>query len=234
VSTRFENGATKLAYVLLEVRCNTLPVGGFSGPSGPYCSAPTTCVAGRCVSSELPSLAAYTADWAAHPPSACGAGVPEIVQVGQGQSALGPLPEGATLSLERGGQGGHHVWLGVRMKSFSQFGTRTTISATQPGSSVTVPATAYPYAWAPGVDGSCDLVGIRFQVDASGAKAADFAGKPLDIVIELEDEAGHKATSTRRVNIATGITGLPPGGEPNGPIPTPAPGPGPGGRRPAA
>lgn len=207
-TTHFVKGATKLAYVFLEVRCNTFPLLGGGGPSGPTCAAPTTCVAGKCVSPELPALTDYRADWPTNPPSACGTGAPELT-VGQGESALAPLAEGETVTLEEGPQCGHHLWFSLRMKNLAQSGTITTLSATQPGSAIAVPATAYPYAWGPSEAGACDLVGVRFQVDASGAKASDFLGKPLDVKVELKDKAGHTATATRRVNIATEMKIIP-------------------------
>lgn len=208
-TTRFVKGTTKLAYVFLETRCNTAQLLGGGGPSGPTCAAPTTCVAGRCVPPELAALSDYRADWATNPPSACGTGTPELSEIGQGESVLAPLPEGATVSLEQGAQCGHHVWLGLRMKNLAQSGTITTISATQPGSAITVPATAYPYAWGASEGGACDLVGIRFQLDTGAALAADFVGKPLDVKVELKDKAGHTATATRRVNIASEVKTIP-------------------------
>jgi hypothetical protein len=207
-TTHFVKGKTKLAYVFLEVRCNTFPLLGGGGPSGPTCAAPTTCIAGTCVSAELPALTDYYADWPTNPPSACGAGAPELT-VGQGETALAPLAENETVSLEEGAQCGHHLWFSLRMKNLAQSGTITTLSATQPGSAVTVPATAYPYAWGPSEAGACDLVGVRFQVDASGAKASDFLGKPLDVKVELKDKAGHTATGTRRVNVSAEMKVIP-------------------------
>ena len=79
------------------------------------------------------------------------------------------------------------------MKNLAQSGT---ITATRPGSAISVPATAYPYAWGPSDSGACDLVGC-FQLDASGAKASDFLGKPLDVKLDLKDKAGDTAMSTR-------------------------------------
>jgi hypothetical protein len=207
-TTHFVKGATKLAYVFLEVRCNTAQLLGGSGPSGPTCAAPTTCVAGTCVSAELPVLADYRADWPTNPPSACGTGTPELT-IGQGETALAPLAENETVTLEEGPQCGHHLWFSLRMKNLAQSGTITTLSATQPGSAITVPATAYPYAWGPSEAGACDLVGVRFQVDASGAKASEFLGKPLDVKVELKDKAGHTATATRRVNVASDMKLIP-------------------------
>jgi hypothetical protein len=208
-STRFVKGSTKLAYVFLEVRCNTFPLLGGGGPSGPTCTAPLTCVAGQCVHSDLPTLVDYHADWPTNPPSACGTGTPEISDVAQGETALEPLPDGAVVTLEEGPQCGHHVWLGLRMKNLAQSGTVTTISATQPGSAITVPASAYPYSWAPGAGGTCELPGLRYQLDTGGVKPADFLGKPLDVKFELKDKAGHTATATRRVNVAAEMKVIP-------------------------
>jgi hypothetical protein len=207
-TTHFVKGKTTLAYVFLEIRCNTFPLLGGGGPSGPTCAAPTTCVAGRCVPAELPPLTDYRADWAKNPPSACGTGAPELT-VGQGEGTLDPLPEGATVSLEQGPQCGHHLWLSLRMKNIAQSGTITTLTATQPGSTVAVPATAFPYAWGPSQGGACDLVGLRFQLDSGGATAADFVGKPLDVTVHLKDKAGHTATATRHVNVAAEIKIIP-------------------------
>ena len=207
-TTHFVKGKTTLAYVFLEIRCNTFPLLGGGGPSGPTCSAPTTCIAGRCVPAELPPLTDYRADWAKNPPSACGTGAPELT-VGQGEGTLALLPEGATVSLEQGPQCGHHLWLSLRMKNLAQSGTITTLTATQPGSAIVVPATAFPYAWGPSDGGACDLVGLRFQLDTGGAKAADFLGKPLDVTVQLEDKAGHTATATRHLNVATEIKIIP-------------------------
>jgi hypothetical protein len=207
-TTHFVKGSTKLAYVFLEVRCNTFPLLGGGGPTGPTCTAPTTCIAGKCVSSELPPLIDYRADWAKNPPSACGTGTPELI-VGQGETALASLADGATVQLEEGPQCGHHLWLALRMKNLAQSGTITTISATQPGSAIAVPATSFPYAWGPSEGGACDLVGLRFQVDNGGAKASDFLGKPLDVKVDLQDKAGHTATAIRHVNIASDMKVIP-------------------------
>jgi hypothetical protein len=207
-TTHFVKGTTKLAYVYLEVRCNTFGLLGGSGVSGPTCAAPTTCVAGRCVSSELPAPPEYAKDWATNPPSACGTGTPELT-IGQGDSALAPLAEDETVTLEEGPQCGHHLWLALRMKNLAQSGTITTLSATQPGTSVAVPPTAFPYTWGPSDGGACDLVGLRFQLDVGGAAASAFLGKPLDVKVELKDKAGHTATATRHVNVASTMKVIP-------------------------
>ena len=215
-TTHFVKGATKLACVMLEVRCNHVQLLGGGGPYGPTCDAPTTCVAGACASSDLPPLPDYYADWAKNPPSACGTGAPELT-IGQGERTLQPLADGATVRLEEGPQCGHHMWLSLRMKNLAQAGTITTLSATQPGTGITVPATAYPYAWGPSGGGTCDLVGLRFQLDVSDAKAADFLGHPLDLKVEAKDKAGHTVTSLRHVMVDTVMTLAPGRNCPGGP-----------------
>lgn len=201
---RFVKGKTTLAYVFLEIRCNTLPLAGGGVPSGPTCAEPLTCIGGTCRSADLGDLPDYRADWPTNPPSACGNGTPEI-DIAQGESNVDDLPSDTTLQLERGPQCGHHVWIAVRMKGLAQSGVTTTLSATQPGTSLSVPATAYPYAYASTAPGSCSIAGLRFQVDLSGAKASDFLGKPLDITVAAADKAGHEAKATKRVQIAPDI-----------------------------
>lgn len=205
---QFVKGTTKLAYVLLEIRCNHAPLAGGSAPYGPTCEAPTTCIGGACVTSDLPPLSDYYAGWAKNPPSACGTGTPELT-IGQGEKALQPLADGASVTLEEGPQCGHHMWLSLRMKNLAQSGTITTLSASQPGTGITAPATAYPYAWGASGSGACDLVGLRFQLDGAGAKPADFLGKPLDIKVEATDKAGRTVTSVRHVTIAPEMTVIP-------------------------
>jgi hypothetical protein len=208
VTTRFVPGKTKLAYVRLEVRCNTFPLLGGGGPSGPTCQNPgETCVGGTCRSDALGDLPDFAPTWASDPPSACGAGAAAELSVGQGETAFAPMPDGTTAVVECGPQGGHHIWLSLGMKNLSQFKTTTTVSATQPGSSVAVPATAYPYAWSPAADGSCGLVGVRFQLDVGAAKIADFLGKPLDVQVTAKDKAGHEATVVRHLQLPDTVTG---------------------------
>ena len=174
VTTRFEPAKTKLAYVLLEVRCNSFQLLGGGGPSGPTCSNPgETCIGAKCRSDALSGLPDYASDWAKNPPSQCGSGVAWLV-VGKGETAFAPLADGETVTPECGPQGGHHLWMALSMKSFRQVGTVTTITAAQLGGGKTVPATGFPYAWSSADGGSCELVGLRFQLDVGGTAIAEF------------------------------------------------------------
>ncbi|MBX3186995.1 MAG: hypothetical protein KF819_08270 [Labilithrix sp.] len=205
--TRFVKGKSKLAYVFLEIRCNTFPMMGGGAPSGPTCSAETTCIGGACRSPERFDLPDYRADWAKNPPSACGTGAPELT-IAQGETALAPLAEGEKVTLEQGPQCGHHVWVSLRMKNLAQSGTTTVLTASQPGSGLTIPATAFPYAYGPSEGGACDLVGLRFQLDL-GFRASELLGKPLDIKVDAKDKAGRSASATRRVVVADEVKILP-------------------------
>ena len=49
--------------------------------------------------------------------------------LGTGQTDFSPLNDGQTLQLERGPQGGHHIWIAARMKNLRQSGSRTTLTA---------------------------------------------------------------------------------------------------------
>ncbi len=205
VTAKFVPRKAKLAYVLLELRCNTAPMAGGGIVTGPTCTDGTTCIGHKCVSPEMTELVDYYADWAKKPPSRCGSAPDATLDVGEGLNEFASLTDGATVTLEAGPQCGHHIWIATRMKNLQQSGTTTTISAVQPGSNLTVPPTAYPYAYAESA-GTCELPGLRFQVDL-GAKVAELLGKPLDITVEATDTLGHKATVTKKVNIAATVKG---------------------------
>jgi hypothetical protein len=209
LTTRFVEGKAMLGYVFLETRCNTFALLG-GGELGPTCSkAGETCVAGKCVSDGV-ELVDYRTDWSKNPPSPCGNGPTGQLEIAQGQDVLGPLPDGSTVSVECGPQGGHHLWMALRMKDLSQSGTKTTFSAVVTGQPTTVPATSYSYVWSPAAaGGGCELLGVRFQLDVGGGPIDAFLGKPLDIKVEAEDRSGRKAVATKHLNISTTRTGGP-------------------------
>ncbi len=207
LTTRFVAGKTKLAYVLLEMRCNTFALLG-GGPNGPTCSAPgETCIGAKCRSDAVTNLPDFTTDWAKSPPSQCGTAAAELT-MGQGETAFATLSNGDTVTAECGPQGGHHLWIALSMKSFRQVGTVTTVTAAQPGGGKMVPATGFPYTWSAADNGSCELIGLRFQLDTDGAVLADFLGKALDVTVSAKDQAGHELTVVRHVMVAGAPTGM--------------------------
>jgi hypothetical protein len=174
-TTKFFPGATKLAYARLEVRCNTFPLLGGGDSGGPTCAnAGETCIGAKCRSDALAALPDYRSDWATNPPSSCGSGLPVVV-IGKGENDYTKLVADETVTAECGTQGGTHLWLGLHMQNLQQLGTITTISATEPGSGATVPATAFPYSWSAATTGDCELLGLRFRPIRAARRSGPFS-----------------------------------------------------------
>jgi hypothetical protein len=203
--------AKKLLRMQLESRCVTFSAPGNTLPPAPACAAPQTCSAGRCIAEEVPfdQLEDYEPGWAAAPPDFCRPakhGPPELF-LGTGQTDFSPLNDGQTLQLERGPQGGHHVWIAARMKNLRQSGSRTTLTAklVDDPTSPIAPA-AYVFTFDRDEGDYCKLWGLRFQLDSGATDlAADykrFLGKKLEITVEVIDSTNAKATSTKTILIA--------------------------------
>lgn len=203
-------GQKRLLRLSLEPRCvSSLPLPPPGWTAGPVCGDPVTCIAGRCVDDRVApeALETYRPGWPDDTPDICrpaGGGAPEIV-LGTGQTDYLPLSSGQTLQLERGPQGGHHIWMAVRMKNLKQTGTMTTLSAAQPESTVTVQPTAFVFTFDRDEGGYCKLYGLRFQLDTGGNAPQVFLDKPLDVKVEAVDRTGAKASATIRVQIAKTI-----------------------------
>jgi hypothetical protein len=196
-----------LLRMALETRCATL-----AGMTAPSCSAAQTCSGGGCISQELPyeQLEDYDAAWATAPPDACRPGRhgPPELAVGTGQTYYTPLVDGQALQLERGPQGGHHIWIAARMKNLRRAGSVTTLTAklVDNPSSAIAPA-SYVFSFERDEGNYCALWGLRFQLD-SGARdlTADyqrFLGQKLEVTVEVVDSTKARVTSTRTIQIAS-------------------------------
>jgi hypothetical protein len=197
VRTGFEPGHSKLVHVFLQTRCVTLSLlGGFNEPA-PQCTAAQTCEAGKCIAPDVAASALpdFYADWAKSPPDAC---------VTSGAPAVDTsLAEGSTVTLERGGQCGHHFYLDLTgMKGLSQWKTVTSITAVMPSVSVAIPSTSVPYVWSKTGTGACELGHLRFQVDTPGHKVEEYLGKDLDVTVTVKDDQGRTASILRHVKVA--------------------------------
>ena len=210
-SARIPARGKRLLRLQLQPSCATLPPAPGAPDTTLACAAPLTCVAGRCLATEVPDegLEPYAADWAKNPPDICkpiGSGAPELV-LGTGMTDYAPLAEGQELALERGPQGGHHVWIAVRMKNLRQSGSMTTIRATVPDDpALKVPDAAYVFTYDRDEGNYCKLWGLRFQVDGGAADLRGaykpFLGKRLAITVEVVDQAGARASATRTIQLA--------------------------------
>jgi hypothetical protein len=216
-SAQFIHGRTSLLRVQLEPRCIVYPAtprgdSKIPGPlSGPQCVAPATCIAGLCQSRTVPpgALETYAPSWPTNAPDRCkqaNAG-PPVLQVGTGQSYYLPLKPLQTLQPEAGPQGGHHIWIATRMKNMKQAGSTTKIVGIQPDTKVAIPPTTLAFTYAPDEGDFCKLYGIRYQLDNEGIDYKQFLGKPLDVVVTVNDPSGATATETAHVQIAPTVIG---------------------------
>ncbi|CAN5211585.1 hypothetical protein BH09MYX1_BH09MYX1_58420 [soil metagenome] len=207
--TQMVPGQNELLRLRLESRCLTLLIGGVPGPE---CKAPNeTCLAGQCGSDEIPTgaLEPYKTNWPNDLPDLCrplNPGDPTVV-VGTGQTDYLPLTDGQIVQLEQGPQGGHHLWVALRMKNIKRSGSTTTLSAIQPGTNIEAPSTTFVFTFDGDQGGYCKLYGLRFQLDALNTDLNQFLGKPLDVKVTVKDNAGNVGSGVAHVNISSTIIG---------------------------
>jgi len=169
------------------------------------CATGATCAQGACVDPFIApsSLGDYDPAWIALAPDACKtplSGDPAIV-IGQGESAFAPLEESEVVAIEPGPQGGHHVWLALRVNGLRQMGSRLTVRGYFPDLAFELlPFSSHVTLRKAGGD-HCEIYGVRFQVDRDLSVEA-VQGQALDIEIALEDSNGDVATAMKRVVIA--------------------------------
>jgi hypothetical protein len=203
--------ADKLLRIDLDTWCVILPPPG--GLTGPTCTAPNqTCIAGQCVDDGVApsSLGDYTPTWAIDTPDACrpaNPGAPDVI-VGTGQTDYFPLTDGQTVQAETGPQGGHHIWIAVRMQNLKQSGSTTTITATRPDTGATVAPFSVVFTYLPDEGGFCKLYGLRFQLDANGVDLNQFLGEPLDVKVEVHDLIGEDGSGVAHINIDPNVLPL--------------------------
>lgn len=215
-STRAKRAMTLLDRVSLDAACLPPLVGGDADAgtgdaAGPAtsCTPPQTCVAGACASSYVdPQFLVddpYVPDWNVDrpdPPCKPTPGAtPEIV-LGEGQADYHAIADLATLQVEKGPQGGHHVWIAVRLRNLHRSGTRTRLSAVQPESGLAVAPYETIFTLDPDEGGWCKVYGLRFQLDAGGVDFTQLLGKTLDVTATAVDVSGDHATTTKRVMLS--------------------------------
>jgi len=207
----FIPGRAALLRVPLEARCIVYPASANPkvgpGPlSGPTCAPPSTCIKGRCQSPAVAAalLEPYVQNWPTSAPDVCkarGGGAPTVT-AGTGQTGFTPLAADQLLHAEAGPQGGHHIWIAVRMRNMKQAGTVTKISAVQPGTGKVIPPSTFAFTFEPDEGGYCKLYGLRYQLDNGGIDYKPFLGKPLDVTTTLVDPNGVTATATAHIQVA--------------------------------
>jgi len=191
--TRVVEGRTSLLRVTL------------SDDACPDCDPGLTCNWGRCldpyVAPEL--LEDYSADWADHswckPRAPIGA--PTVV-VGSGLDAFTPLDDQDELPIHAGDQGGHHVFLALRMRGLRQ-ASIAKLSAEVSGVAGTIgPLSSIAVFPDDPAAGHCETTGILFQIDTLHP-IDDLLGKPIQITAEVLDADGDSALVTGSGVLAT-------------------------------
>jgi hypothetical protein len=196
-STKVVAGKKLLLRMPIDSRCAVAP-----GSSAPVCTAPATCVAGVCATSVVDpkSLPAYSPTWSKVSTDICkpaGAGAP-IVVVGEGQADYLPTMDGDTAQVEAGPQGGHHIWIAIRMKNLLQSGSITTVTGHFPDLNIDVGPFQVIFTFDQDEGGYCKLYGLRFQLDQ--AMAIDgLLGHTVEVQVKVTDKEGTVGIGKRTV-----------------------------------
>lgn len=193
-ATRAVGGRRLLLLVSLDEACSAVP-----------CEPDATCVKGACVDPFIaPSaLADHDPMWITSAPDACktpSSAAPAVV-IGQGESAFAPLDDSEVVSIEAGPQGGHHVWLALRVNGLRQMGSHLTVQGYFPDLAYELPPFTSRITLRRAGEDQCEIYGVRFQVD-QGISVEAVRGRALDIEVVLEDPNGDVATAMKRVAIA--------------------------------
>jgi len=141
-------------------------------------------------------------------PDACKSslGEPTNVTVGQGQTFYTDLTDNEVLTWEKGPQGGHHVWIALRMIGVRQAGTITTVDLDDldvtPNVRLNDSRVVYDLSRDEG--GYCTLSGLRMQLDLAGdPPLSSIIGHHIRVTATLLDPDGAIATGTK-VIVVTG------------------------------
>jgi hypothetical protein len=182
-----------------------LPVSLDEACSAATCAASATCVEGACVDPFIApgALADHDPMWIASAPDACktpSSSDPAVV-IGHGQSAFAPLGDSEIVAIEAGLQGGHHVWLALRVTGLRQMDSRLTVQGYFPELASEVRPFTSQVTLRKAAENHCEIYGVRFQVDRD-LPVETLRGRALDIEIALEDPNGDVGTAAKRIVIA--------------------------------
>lgn len=168
-------------------------------PDTPSCESNQTCVARHCDDPFVKPehLPDYDESWAEPYADACceaDAG-DAVATLGHGQGEFSLLEQGQELYLEAGPQGGHHVWLGVRIENLHE-GAQTMLrghALNQPYEFLAIPSVE---EYEPFGDG-CEVVGLRYELrfnsPHSGTSASVLVGEPVRFEVTVIDPTGKAA-----------------------------------------
>lgn len=192
----------KLLYrVSLDSACVQEP-----GSAAPSCDAPQTCVHGACQSADVDPhrFAPYSSGWADESQAdickPANPGPPTLI-IGEGQADYLPLADGEVDQVEAGPQGGHHIWVALRMKNLRQSGSITSITGYQKDLDAHIGPFDVIFDFDQDEGGYCKLYGLRFQLDQS-LPIDMLLGKKLDVTVTVTDKDGSVGTATKTVQLS--------------------------------
>ncbi|MBK8252789.1 MAG: hypothetical protein IPK82_08990 [Polyangiaceae bacterium] len=204
-STQAIGGRDILLELELEASCLQAP-----GSSAPTCDAPGTCIHGVCANSAVNSqnLPDYDPNWADQTVDICkpqGAGDPLVI-VGEGQADYLPVEDGQVAQVEAGPQGGHHIWIALRVKNLTQAGSITSLTGHFPDLGYDVGPFNVIFTFDPDEGDYCKIYGLRFQLDAEHA-IEEMLGKTFEITATITDKDGDIGIGKRSVKLSDSILG---------------------------
>lgn len=193
--------------LLLRVSIDASCMRGLS-LSVPVCNVPETCIAGACGASlvESRTLPAYTEAWTKVKNDTCkaeGGGAP-IVTVGEGQSDYLPTSDLDEAQVEAGPQGGHHIWIAVRMKNLLQSGSITRVTGRFADLELDIRPLQVIFTFDQDEGGFCKLYGMRFQLDQEH-DIQDLLGRVLTLKVQVSDKDGDVGVGERAVTLSKEI-----------------------------
>ena len=126
-----------------------------------------------------------------------GAGAPMVI-VGEGQADYLPTMDGVVAQVEAGPQGGHHIWIAVRMKGLLQSGSITAVTGHFPELDQDIGPFQVIFTFDQDEGGYCKLYGLRFQLDQT-RPVDQVLGKTLDVQVKVTDKEGAVGIGKRSV-----------------------------------
>lgn len=200
-ATTVVGGRELLLRLRLEAEC-------MAPPGRELCAAPQTCVAGACSDPYLDPrrLEPYTPAWPEDEPDICkpAGGGDAIVVVGEGQGDYLPLDDLDEVQVEAGPQGGHHIWVAIRVKNVRQSGSITEITGWVPEIEHTIRPFRVIFTFDPDEGGFCKLAGLRFQIDEA-IDIQELLGRVMDVKVTVTDPDGRIGTGQRTVTLSRTI-----------------------------
>lgn len=178
-----------------------------AGSMAPSCGSVNTCSDGFCVVSYVSPalLEAYRADWAKGKADVCKPGDgPPALFVGKGQADYLPTNDYEVAQIEAGPQGGHHIWVALRMKNLRQSGSITKLTGNVKELNLDISPFTVIFTFDPDEGGYCKLYGLRFQVD-DAVPVDQVLGKTLLIKAEVTDKDGDVGTAERWVTLSSNV-----------------------------